>query len=65
MTDEEWVALLWPLWLHEWWTAGTQDHRRELLAAKARIEVATGWCWSPPYSLDNPPRIALLGGADG
>lgn len=59
MTDEEWIAILWPLWLEDWWCAGTQEHRRALLEAKARIEVATGWSWCPPYVLDNPPRIVL------
>lgn len=62
MTDEEWVALYWPVWLDDWFKSGSQDHRRELLNAKARIEAATGWQWSPPFTLDNPPRIALPGG---
>ena len=58
MTDEEWITVVWPMWLGEWLTAGSQDRRRELLEWKGRIEAATGWEWCPPYRYDNPPRAA-------
>ena len=56
---EDFVVIVWRLWIEDWWVSGTQDHRRELLEAKTRIESVTGWAWTPPYSLDNPPRLAL------
>jgi hypothetical protein len=65
MTDEEWVALVWPWWRDDWLTTGSQVRRAELLAAKDRIEALTGWTWAPPFAYDNPPRIALTGGTDG
>ena len=57
--SEEFVVLVWRLWLEDWYTAGGQDHRRELLERKAAIEAVTGWGWSPPFTYDNPPRLAL------
>ena len=58
---EEFVVIVWRLWLEDWYVSGTQDHRRELLDAKARIEAVTGWAWAPPFTYDNPPRIAPKG----
>lgn len=58
MSDEDWVRLCWSLWIQDW-LYSTQQDRAELLAAKARVEAATGWMWSPPYRLDNPPRLTL------
>lgn len=56
---EEFVVIVWGLWVDDWLCAGSQDRRRELLEWKARIEAVTGWAWSPPYRYDNPPRLAL------
>lgn len=28
---EEFVVIVWRLWLEDWFVSGTQDHRRELL----------------------------------
>jgi hypothetical protein len=58
MTEEEWVHAFWLLWIRDW-PYSTQQDRAELLDVKARIETVTGWAWSPPFTLDNPPRIAL------
>ena len=56
---EEFVVIVWRLWLDDWFCTGTQDRRRELLEAKTRIEVATGWAWTQPFNYDNPPRLTL------
>jgi hypothetical protein len=58
VTEEERLLLEWHLWLDAWIFA-TPVRRTELLQMKARIEAATGWAWTPPYSLDNPPRLTL------
>ena len=60
---EEFVVLVWGIWLDDWIKSGGQIRRNELLDAKARIEAVTGWAWSPPFTWDNPPRLALPPGA--
>lgn len=59
MTDAEWVNLYWTNWVLLWTYSGTQHGRQDLLAAKAHIELVTGWAWTAPYRLDNPPKITL------
>jgi hypothetical protein len=54
MNDEEWVRLVWLLWIRDW-PYSTQQDRAELLATKDRVEQLSGWRWSAPYQLDNPP----------
>lgn len=56
---EEFVRIVWLLWMDDWLTSGSQDRRRELLDRKTRLEAVTGWAWSPPFGYDNPPRLAL------